>query len=618
MAADGKIVSIKPILKWAGGKTQLLPELLPIAKAQTGRYLEPFVGGGALFFALDKPGSLISDSNPELINLYRQVADDVESVISQLATYSNDSDSYYSVRALDWEQLPQSEAAARTIYLNHTCFNGLYRVNKRGQFNVPFGRYKNPKILDADNLRAASALLQKTEIVCGDFDEVLRQHARPGDFVFLDPPYIPVSRYAEFNRYTREKFFDDDQQRVSSVAEYLVGIGCSVIITNSYHPMVFELYPGFDLEVVSTKRFISSKGSSRKADDLIVTSTSLRRKAELSQRALEYPSTRFMGSKAKLLGDIWSEVSDLGAQSALDLFSGSGVVSYMLKAQGLSVTSNDYMAMSAVFTKALVENSERTLSDDVAHELLSSSPESDHFVETTFKGLYFTDEENRKIDDIRANIASLGDEYDRAIAMMALIRACTKKRPRGIFTYVGHRYDDGRRDLQQTLEEQFLRAVGEINAAVFSNGMDNLSRWGDALTCDQSADLVYIDPPYFSPTSDNQYVRRYHFLEGLARSWQGVTIQEETKTKKFRSYPTPFSTREGTIEAFETIYSQHQSSVILVSYSSNSEPKMDEMVDLLHQFKRHVRVTPIDYRYSFGTQHAVNRNLVKEYLFLGY
>ena len=149
-------VQAKPILKWAGGKTQMLGYLLPKVPASYGRYIEPFFGGGAMFFALQPENAVISDSNPELINMYREVADHVENVIRCLDRYENTSEMFYAVRNQEWTALPKVEAAARTIFLNRTCFNGLYRVNKQGQFNVPYGKYKNPKICDEDGLRAAS------------------------------------------------------------------------------------------------------------------------------------------------------------------------------------------------------------------------------------------------------------------------------------------------------------------------------------------------------------------------------------------------------------------------------------------------------------------------------
>ena len=205
--------------------------------------------------------------------------------------------------------------------------------------------------------------------------------------------------------------------------------------------------------------------------------------------------------------------------------------------------------------------------------------------------------------------------------MTALIRACMKKRPRGIFTYTGDRYNDGRKDLQKSMEQQFLEAVEAVNGAVFDNGKNNRARFGDAMKLRVSKpDLVYIDPPYYSPLSDNEYVRRYHFVEGLARDWKGVQIQEDTLTKKFKSYPTPFSTRKGAADAFDQLFKKFSDSILIVSYSSNSLPTQDEMVAIMAKHKKHVEVVPVDYRYSFGNQSGArtNRNKVQEYLFLGY
>jgi len=279
------------------------------------------------------------------------------------------------------------------------------------------------------------------------------------------------------------------------------------------------------------------------------------------------------------------------------------------------------MAMSATFSKAMIENNATTLTDDDIARLLRKPKSVDGFVSTTFKGIFFTDEENAKIDALRANIARLRDPYKRAIAMTALIRACAKKRPRGLFTYVGERYDDGRRDLRLSIEEQFVECVKSVNAAVFDNGRENRSVWGDALRFEgATADLVYIDPPYYTPKSDNEYVRRYHFLEGLARSWKGVVIQQETKTKKFKSYPTPFARKEGAEKAFDELFSRYRESILIVSYSSNSLPTKEQMLSLLAQYKRNVDVLPIDYRYNFGNRAGGNvmRQNVREFLFIGY
>ena len=620
-------VQAKPILKWAGGKTQMLNDLLPKVPSSYGRYIEPFFGGGAMFFALQPENAIIADSNPELINMYREVASNVDEVIRYLKKYENTSEMFYAVREQEWTHLTKAEAAARTIFLNRTCFNGLYRVNKQGKFNVPYGKYANPKICDEDGLKAASEALKKAEILCGDYLLVLDHYAQPGDFVFLDPPYLPISEYADFKRYTKEQFYEEDHIELAKIIMRLQERGCHIILTNSNHPLVHELYAPFTIDVIQTKRHISCNGSTRKGEDVIVTippkqQTLVKLEPQpMPQQVSAYPPTRFMGSKSKLLSEIWSVVSQFNVNTVVDLFSGSGVVGYMLKAQSKAVISNDYMAMSATFTKAMVENNSVTLPLDEAKTLLVAHKESDHFVADTFKGLYYSDEENDLIDTLRTNIASIKDQYKQAIAMTALIRACTKKRPRGIFTYTGHRYDDGRQDLKKSLSQQFLEAVEAVNKAVFDNGKTNYSKHGDAMDLKvENADLVYIDPPYYSPLSDNEYVRRYHFVEGLARDWKGVEIQEHTQTKKFKSYPTPFSTRKGAADAFDKLFKKFANSILVVSYSSNSQPTQDEMVAIMAKYKEHVEVIPIDYKYSFGNQSEAktHRNSVQEYLFVGY
>lgn len=624
---QNKPTLVKPILKWAGGKTQMLADLLPKVPSSYGRYIEPFFGGGAMFFALRPEKAIISDSNPELINLYQQVADNVDNVIKLLEKYENTSEMFYETREQDWTKLSRAEAAARTIYLNKTCFNGLYRVNKNGQFNVPFGKYKNPNICDKKGLKAASEVLKKAEIINGDYLFVLEKYAKPGDFIFLDPPYLPISESSDFKRYTKEQFYEEDHINLAKMVDILHKRGCYIILTNSNHPLVHKLYASYSIEVIQTKRHISCNGSKRNGEDVIVTIIPKKQKCiemldkPLLDQVFAYPSTRFMGSKSKLLSEIWSVASQFNVNTVVDLFSGSGIVGYMFKAQGKTVISNDYMAMSAIFTKAMIENNEVILPLNEAEMLLVANKESDHFVSKKFQGLYYTDDENDLIDTLRTNIALIRDPYKNAIAMAALIRACIKKRPRGIFTYTGHRYDDGRKDLKKSLSEQFLEAVKSINNAIFDNGKTNLSKHGDAMDLQiDNADLIYIDPPYYSPHSDNEYVRRYHFVEGLARDWKGVEIQEHTKTKKFKSYPTPFSTRNGAVEAFDRLFEKYKNSILIVSYSSNSLPTQDEMIALMSKYKKHVEVIPIDYKYSFGNQKSAktNRNSVREYLFVGY
>lgn len=342
----------------------------------------------------------------------------------------------------------------------------------------------------------------------------------------------------------------------------------------------------------------------------------------LTKQVKKFPSTRYMGSKQKLLQEIWDSVEKLKFETVLDLFSGSGVVGYMFKAQGKRVISNDYMVMASVYAKAMIENNHTTLTNSDMKMLYTENTNKDNFVKETFKNLYFKEEDNEFIDLLRANIPHLPNQYKRAIAMAALIRACTKKRPRGIFTYTGFRYDDGRRDIRISLKEQFEEAVNAINSAVFDNGKRNMAKNADAMNfrTTTKVDLVYIDPPYYSRYSDNEYIRRYHFLEGLARNWEGVEIQEETKTKKFKSYPTPFSTERGAEKAFDNLFKKYKKSNLLVSYSSNCLPTKEYLTDLMKKYKKTVKVIPVDYSYSFGNQRnaKTHRNIVSEYLFLGY
>ena len=396
-----KVINCRPLLKWAGGKTQLLTEITPKIPKKYGRYIEPFFGGGALFFALKPSNGIIADSNPELVNLYQSVADDVDGILDQLKQYQNTEEVFYAVRSQDWKKLPNVEAAARTIFLNRTCFNGLYRVNKKGQFNVPFGKYKNPKIIDEEALRAASIILKDTTIICGDYKDVLRKQAQPGDFIFLDPPYLPISEYADFQRYTKEQFYEEDHTELAAEVQRLHELGCHIILTNSNHPLVHEQYRKFPIEVVQTKRYISCNGKRRTGEDVIVTIPPKPRfdirivPESLSEQIKLYPPTRYMGSKNKLLSEIWGVASQFEFDTAVDLFSGSGIVGYMFKSYGKTVISNDYMTMASVFAKAMIENNNIVLTSEETLSLLESKGPNDSFVETKFKDLYFSDDDNK-------------------------------------------------------------------------------------------------------------------------------------------------------------------------------------------------------------------------------
>ena len=233
------------------------------------------------------------------------------------------------------------------IYLNKTCFNGLYRVNKQGQFNVPFGHRKKPTICDEGNLQAASKALVGVKIFSGDYLKILGKYAKPGDFIFLDPPYHPVSSYADFKRYTKEFFYEEDHIDLRDEVDRLVQLGCHVLLTNSTTDFVRKLYEGYNYVAIDTKRNISSNAETRTGQDLVVIATKPQEKTKslLSLRGkhiLEnFPGTRYMGSKYRVLPFIWDVVKELHFDSVLDVFSGSACVSYMFKQQGKRVISND-------------------------------------------------------------------------------------------------------------------------------------------------------------------------------------------------------------------------------------------------------------------------------------
>lgn len=267
-------MNARPVLKWAGGKGRLLPELLNRSPEIFAAYHEPFIGGGALFFALAGRGDVghayLSDANPSLIDVYIALRDRVDEVIAVLRSHVYEREHYYRVRALRPEELSLPERAARVIYLNKTCYNGLYRENRRGQFNVPFGRYKNPTICDEPNLRAASRVLQGVDIARRHFSTVL-DHAQPGHFVYFDPPYHPVSTTASFTAYDRSGFGPNDQRQLRDVFAALGERGVRAMLSNSDTPFIRELYAGFSIDQVHAARAVNSKANGRgKVAEVIV------------------------------------------------------------------------------------------------------------------------------------------------------------------------------------------------------------------------------------------------------------------------------------------------------------------------------------------------------------
>jgi DNA adenine methylase len=266
-----------PIVKWAGGKGQLLSQFDPYFPASFGRYVEPFVGGGAVFFHLYNHGRLegkeivLIDRLEELINCYQVVQAQVEALIAALRVHEahkRDPDYYYQVRAWDrrddYAGRSDVERAARFIYLNRTCYNGLYRVNRRGQFNVPFGRYRNPTVCNEGNLRAVSQALQGVRLLADDFGRCL-DFARAGDLIYMDPPYHPLSATANFTSYTSADFCAEDQQRLARTFYDLDRKGCCAMLSNSCTPFVQELYARYDQVQLLAARPINSRASGRGA-----------------------------------------------------------------------------------------------------------------------------------------------------------------------------------------------------------------------------------------------------------------------------------------------------------------------------------------------------------------
>lgn len=255
-----------PFLKWAGGKGRLLRQYASLFPATFQNYFEPFLGGGAVYFHLSQnrkfEKAFISDYNPELTNCYKMVQKEPKKLLALLSKMRNDKHLFYKERARDVSQLTDLERAARLIYLNRTCFNGLYRVNSQGEFNVPFGRYKNPRIADAGNLMAASAVLQNAAIYTGSFENLVSK-AKRGDFVYFDPPYQPVSRTASFTSYTKNSFNLADQARLARLAALLHERGVLVMVSNSDTEEIRDLYKSFDLTVVKAARAINCRADGR-------------------------------------------------------------------------------------------------------------------------------------------------------------------------------------------------------------------------------------------------------------------------------------------------------------------------------------------------------------------
>ena len=270
-----KVLKCRPFLKWAGGKTQLLPELVKRLPKSWNRYFEPFVGGGALFFRLLPKSAFLSDITPELVNAYIVVRDEVEALITELSKHKHNETYFYRLRSVDadksFKRWSNARKASRLIYLNKTCFNGLYRLNKAGCFNTPFGKYKNPKIVDPVNLRACSHALKNATISVSSFEKVYN-FARRGDLVYFDPPYVPLDKTSSFVSYSRNGFDLALQKELFKLCCKLNERGVKFMLSNSSHSWVTETYSCFRLEQVKANRAINSVAKKRgKIEEVLVT-----------------------------------------------------------------------------------------------------------------------------------------------------------------------------------------------------------------------------------------------------------------------------------------------------------------------------------------------------------
>lgn len=266
---------VAPVLKWVGGKRQLLPEIKKYIP-QFSTYYEPFVGGGAVLFHLQPKKVVINDINWELINVYQVIRDNVEELIEDLNKHKNEEEYFYKIRELDrekekYESLTNVEKASRILFLNKTCYNGLFRVNKAGEFNTPYGNYKNPNIVNEPTLRAVSNYFNKANITfkCCDYEQSLK-NIRKGAFVYFDPPYDPVSNSANFTGYDKGGFDREEQKRLKSICDKLNKRGIKFLLSNSATDYILDLYSDYTIEKIKAKRAINSNPNKRGAVDEVL------------------------------------------------------------------------------------------------------------------------------------------------------------------------------------------------------------------------------------------------------------------------------------------------------------------------------------------------------------
>jgi adenine-specific DNA-methyltransferase len=331
-----------------------------------------------------------------------------------------------------------------------------------------------------------------------------------------------------------------------------------------------------------------------------------------------YPRIRYMGSKYKLLPHLAEIFAEVGGQTALDAFSGSGVVCYLLKRQGFSVTANDMLEFPGVLASAaVVNNSSRLTADDIA---LITGPAADDrdFIRKTFAGVFFTSNDLAFLDSAWSHISAMRG-HKRSVAISALILSAARKQPRGVFTISGDlsHYDDGRRDLRISMRDHFIEHADDYNRAVFQGPSAQVTRREASQMETRPYDVVYLDPPYAPPSDDNCYIKRFHFLEGLSRYWEGDTLMLDTLTKKLPKPVTGYSSKRTIVEAFRDTFKRFEDAgTIVLSYGSNALPDKETIRSLLLEVKRDVEVRAIPHTYHYGTHQAAARRSVDEYIFI--
>jgi adenine-specific DNA-methyltransferase len=335
----------------------------------------------------------------------------------------------------------------------------------------------------------------------------------------------------------------------------------------------------------------------------------------VEQRLSVYPRLRYMGSKHRLGARLGEVFAGLPPGPAVDAFSGSGVVSYVLKAAGRPVVANDQLAFAAAVTEALIANDTERLSAEDLDAICSGNRDGRDFIATTFDGLYFPREDHEFLDAAWSHVDALAAPK-RALAIGALCLAAAWKQPRGVFTITTLRYDDGRRQLHTPLEALFREAADAFNQAVFEGEAACESRNGDALEIEGNYAVAYLDPPYAPPKDDADYIKRYHFLEGLATYWRGQEIMWETRTRKLVKRHTPFASKRTVRPALERLFEHFRESTLVVSYGSNAAMDVTELEALLRRHKPHVQRIEIPHRYAFGTHAAATRRVIREYVLI--